>query len=312
MAGILSALETLPIIESLRRSRARWRLLAFIAIAALLLVMGMRMIGQSNTAGPVIARVYVDGIMTTNPTRLRVLSELKDNERVKAVLVNINSPGGTTAAGEELYEALLDIAREKPVVAVIDELGASAAYMTALGADRIYARRLSLVGSIGAFIQHVDAGGLMRTIGVDLDKVQSGPLKAEPDLDDPLTGATRESLQSVVDDTFDWFVDIVADRRNLSRDIVLPLADGRIMTGRMALTDGLIDDVGGEQQALSWLEAEKGVDEGLSVKTYYPLPENDLERLTRLIGSQAQKAIGLDAVGIVPLDGLVSLWHPDS
>ncbi|MCB9992684.1 MAG: signal peptide peptidase SppA [Hyphomicrobiaceae bacterium] len=309
MARILSALETLPVIDALRRSRSRWRILAFVALAALFLVMGMRMIGGTGAGGPAIARVSVDGIMTTSPSRLKVLADLKDNDNVKAVLVEINSPGGTSASGEELYEALRDLAEKKPVVAVIDELGASAAYMTAVGADRIFARRLSLVGSIGAYIQHVDAGGLLRTIGVDLDKVQSGPLKAEPDLDDPLAGDVRQSLQTVVDDTFNWFVDVVADRRNLDRDTVLPLADGRIMTGRMALDAGLIDDIGGEAQAVAWLESDRGIDKDLTVRTYFPLPENDLERLTRFIGSEAQQALGLSSGGIVPLDGMVSLWH---
>ena len=133
------------------------------------------------------------------------------------MIVAINSPGGTTAGGEELYEALGQLRAAKPTVAVIGELGASAAYMTAIATDRIFARRLSIVGSIGVLYQHVNAGKLLETIGVDLDKVASGPLKAEPDFDEPMEGAPRASIAALVDDSFQWFVDIVAERRGLAR-----------------------------------------------------------------------------------------------
>ena len=149
------------------------------------------------------------------------------------MIVAINSPGGTTAGGEELYEALGQLRAAKPTVAVIKELGASAAYMTAIATDRIFARRLSIVGSIGVLYQHVNAGKLLETIGVDLDKVASGPLKAEPDFDEPMEGAPRASIAALVDDSFQWFVDIVAERRGLDRAAALALADGRIVTGRV-------------------------------------------------------------------------------
>ncbi len=102
-------------------------------------------------------------------------------------------------------------------MAVIRELGASAAYMTAIATDRIFARRLSIVGSIGVLYQHINAGKLLETIGIDLDKVASGPLKAEPDYDEPLVGDVRRSISELIQSSFDWFVDIVAERRGLDR-----------------------------------------------------------------------------------------------
>src|SRR3546814_10020313 len=119
----------------------------------------------------------------------------------------MKSPGGTTAGGEELYEARGALRASKPVVSVIHELGASAAYMTAIATDRIFARRLSIVGSIGVLYQHVNAGKLLDTIGIDFDKVATGPLKAEPDFDEPMTPQVRASLQALVGDSFDWFVE---------------------------------------------------------------------------------------------------------
>src|SRR5690606_26197182 len=150
------------------------------------------------------------------------------------------------------------------------------AYMTAIGADRIFARRLSIVGSIGVYYQHVDAGKLMETVGIGYDKVQTGPLKSEPDIDEPLAGPARAALQSLVDDSFAWFVDVVAERRGLARADVLALADGRIVTGRQGVENKLIDAVGGEAEAIEWLESDRQIAADLPVIDYYPLPESGL------------------------------------
>src|SRR5690606_37552864 len=238
--------------SQLRRSRRLWRVLFFLALAVAALAVAGRFVLDNGATGQRIARINVDGTIATDPARLQVLRELADDPLVEAVLVSINSPGGTTAGGEELFEALGVLRAEKPVVAVIHELGASAAYMTAIGSDHIFARRLSIVGSIGVLYQHVNAGKLLDTTGIDLymaaigvdpifgrrvcvvgsiavlyqpvtpgklpdrngfelDKVATGPLKAEPDLDEPITPLVGESLQSFVADSDDWFVDIVVE-----------------------------------------------------------------------------------------------------
>jgi protease-4 len=180
--------------------------------------------------------------------------------------------------------------------------------MTAIATDRIFARRLSIVGSIGVLYQHVDAGKLLATIGVDLDKVQTGPLKAEPDFDEPLTGNVRASLQALVDDSFEWFVDIVAERRGLERPEVETLADGRIVTGRQAVDFRLIDAIGGEAEAIEWLEAERDIAADLPVVTYYPLPDDDWFSLSNWIEGAVRGAFG-ETGRAIALDGLVSLWQ---
>jgi protease IV len=295
--------------ETYRRSRGVWRVLAFVALAIAVLALVGRFALPETAAGDHIARLVVDGTITTDPSRLRAIENLMDDDSVKAVIVAINSPGGTTAGGEELYEALTRLRQVKPVVAVINELGASAAYMTALAADRIYARRLSIVGSIGVLYQHVNAGKLMETIGVDLDKVASGPLKAEPDFDEPLTGAPRASIAALVDDSFQWFVDIVADRRGLSRSDTLALSDGRIVSGRVGMQTGLIDAVGGEYEAQQWLQTDRDIAAGLDVLTAYPQPDSGLGWILDYVGGQARSALGLPSTGPITLDGLVSLWQ---
>jgi len=195
---------------------------------------------------------------------------------------------------------------------VISELGASAAYMTAIAADRIYARRLSIVGSIGVLFQTINAGKLLDTIGVGMDKIASGPLKAEPDINKPMSSEVRASLTSLVTDSFGWFVDIVAERRKLDRPTALGLADGRILTGRQALDDKLIDAIGGEADAVAWLESEKKIPADLPVVSRFPLPDKGWGGISKWLGSEARAAIGLNPDGPVALDGLVSLWQVGS
>ena len=300
----------IPANARLRASRRLWRVLFFVALAlAVLAVLGRFALEANSALGDRIARIRIDGVVATDPARLKTLRDLAEDDKVKAVIVAINSPGGTTAGGEELYQALEQLRQTKPVVAVVAELGASAAYMTAIATDRIFARRLSIVGSIGVLYQHINAGKLLDTIGIDLDKVATGPLKAEPDLDEPLLGAARASLQSLVDDSFEWFVDIVAERRGLTRPETLALADGRILTGRQGLDARLIDAIGGEAEAVAWLEAEKSLAEDLPVVTYYPLPRERWFDPADILGQAARSALGLAPSGPIALDGLVSLWQ---
>jgi protease-4 len=150
---------------------------------------------------------------------------------------------------------------------------------------------------------------MLQTIGIDYDKVQTGPLKAEPDFDEPMTGEVRRSLQALVDDSYEWFVDIVAERRGLARPQVLTLADGRIITGRQAVETSLIDAIGGEAEASEWLEAERQVAADLPVLNYYPLPDDGWFNLPRWLTGMTRGVLGFDPTGPIALDGLVSLWH---
>ncbi len=299
----------IPANAKLRRSRRLWRVLFVLAAIVAVVALAARFALPQNGPGERIARVSINGVIATDPARLRVLNELADNDAVKAVIVAINSPGGTTAGGEELYEALNALRTKKPVVAVISELGASAAYMTAIATDRIFARRLSIVGSIGVLYQHVNAGKLLDTIGIDFDKVATGPLKAEPDLDEPMVGEVRASLQGLVDDSYQWFVDVVSERRGISRPETLALSDGRILTGRQGLETRLIDAIGGEQEAIAWLTSDRELKADLPVVDYFPLPDNNWLAPSRWLGEAGRAALGLPPEGPIALDGLVSLWQ---
>ena len=306
---IVDPAHAIPAASALRRSRFRWRILAFVALVVAILAVAGRYATEYGLSGDQIARVVIDGTIASDPARLKTLEALAKDDTVKAVVIAINSPGGTTAGGEELYEAIGKLRAKKPVVSYIKEMGASAAYMAAIATDRIFVRRLSIVASIGVLFQTYNAGKLLQTIGIGSDKVASGPLKAEPALDHPMTPEVRASLQSLVDDSFSWFVDVVAERRGLSRADVLPLADGRIMTGNQGIASKLVDEVGGEAEAVDWLVKSKGLKPDLPIVTWYPTGGTNFTNLGKWLGGEARAALGLPADGPVALDGLVSLWQ---
>lgn len=299
--------ETIPVTRALRRSRGRWRIFAFVVLAAAIVV-ALARFAPMTPAADIVARVAIDGTITTDAERTAFFEELAEDDSVAAVIVAINSPGGTTAGGEELYASLRALAEQKPVVSTIGELGASAAYMAAIATDRIYARNLSIVGSIGVYYQHVDASGLFETLGVDLDKVASGPLKGKPDFDEPISPEVRDSLTELVDSSYQYFVDLVVERRGLTRPQTLALADGRILSGVMAIEAGLIDEAGGEPQALAWLQTSHDIDPDLDTVSVWP-PQRAPGWLDLLLGSVAG-GFGQTGWPGLPLDGLVSLWHP--
>lgn len=295
--------------DKYRRSRGLWRLVAFLAFGALILALVGRFAFGGGPSPDRIARIVIDGTITTDPARVRAINDLAEDDAVKAVIVALNSPGGTSAGGEEIYEVLSSLRTQKPVVAVVNEMAASGGYMAAIGTERIFVRRMSIVGSIGVYYQHVNLGGLLDNIGIDLDLVASGPLKGQPELDEPMPDHVREAMEDLVLSSYDWFVDIVAERRGLDRATTLRLADGRVFSGSDALGSGLVDAVGGQQEAVAWLEAEREIASDLPVVTAYPRDDDGLGWFGRWVGAAGAHALGIDPGRALPLDGLVSLWQ---
>ncbi len=304
----------------LRRKLTFWRAAAMAVAALGLIAFGAWIYGDEfGTAGPHIAKVKIEGTITEDEELLERLEDIRKSPRVAAVIVQIDSPGGTTAGGEAIYEEVRKIAQEKPVVASVGTLAASAGYMIASAADHIVARKSSIVGSIGVLIQFPDVTGLMDKIGVKLEEVKSSPLKAEPSPFNPTTDDERAMVRKLILDSYDWFVGIVAERRRMTRPEVLALADGSIFTGRQALDNKLVDAVGGEDEARAWL-GTKGVDAGLKVIEWKPsrsgtglLFSQALARtLARALGLPEQSGEVLRELGAerLFLDGLVSVWHP--
>jgi protease IV len=248
----------------LKRRLIFWRVFAILALVLAGLA-GLRGAGLTPS-GARIARLSVNGLITEDRKLTEAIDKLADNGQVKALIVSIDSPGGSVAGGETLHDAIARVAAKKPVVATMGGLAASAGYMVALPANRIFAREATLTGSIGVLLQTGEISGLLGKLGINAEVIRSGPLKDEPSLVRPLSPAGQEVLQGLVNDMYDQFVQMVALGRHIDVAKVRSLADGRPYTGRQALNLGLIDAIGGEQEAKEWLTSSRDVPANLPVQ----------------------------------------------
>jgi protease-4 len=301
----------------LRRKLTFWRVFA-ILLAALAIAGGsIWLFGEDLGATGVshIAKVRVEGTITENEDLISRLRKIRESNAVKGVILSVDSPGGTTAGGEAIFDEVRRLAAVKPVVAQVGTLAASAGYMIASATDHIVARKSSIVGSIGVLLQYPNVTGLMEKLGIKLEEVKSSPLKAEPSPFNPTTEEERAMIRKMILDSYDWFVGIVSERRSLPRGEVMALADGSVFTGRQALDKKLVDTLGGEQEAINWL-ATKGVDPKLKVIEWEPSSGSSLffaDAMAKRLGLSDYWSELLHELGAhrIFLDGLVSVWHPD-
>ena len=247
----------------LKRRLGVWRALAVLALVGAALVVWR---GQAGVlGGPRVARLSVSGIITEDRKLEDQVAKLADDDRVKALIVEIDSPGGSVSGGEALHDVIALVAAKKPVVVVMDGIAASAGYMIAVPAARIFAQSGTLTGSIGVLLPTGEVSGLLKTLGVSVDDITSGPLKDQPSYTKPLTPEGRAVLQGIVMDMYDQFVEMVAAGRHMDPDKVRQLGDGRAYTGRQALKLGLVDAIGGEREARVWLAETRDVPKTLPV-----------------------------------------------
>ncbi len=286
----------------LKRRLSFWRGVGILAVLLAALAAFGRFSGFDS--GDYIARHAVQGLIVEDVRRHRALAAIAEDENARALIVRINSPGGTVVGGESLYRSLRAVADRKPVVAVLGGLATSAGYMAAIGADRVVARRSTITGSIGVVMHTTEISGLLDKLGVGAETIRSGPLKAMPSGFEKLTEDGREVLQELIADSHRMFLDLVAERRGLTGAGLAKVADGRVLTGRQALDADLVDAIGGETEAVGWLKAEKGVAEGLPVRDVGRV--GGFARLLDRAASLGERTIFSERL---TLDGLVSVWH---
>jgi protease IV len=308
----------------LRRSLAVWRILAVLALAAAILALvlsGTTTVGGLSKRSDHIARVNVTGLITGDEKTLKLLEQIEEADQVKAVLLRIDSPGGTTAGSEAVYLSLRQLGEKKPVVAVMDTVAASGGYIVAIAADHIVARGNTITGSVGVLFQWVQLQELLDTLGIEMQSIKSGELKAEPNPFEPMSERARQVTEEMVEESFRWFVDLVEERRQLTPDEVELISDGRVFTGRQAVTVRLVDQIGGEDEAKDWLAANRDIDADLKIldwKVKGGLTDSG-------IGFAVARAL-LSALGFgegswiiekittqerLRVDGLLSVWHPE-
>lgn len=311
----------------MRRKLTFWRVFAVllaicavVAVGAALRVPGTGVL-TGQTAGS-IARVTVNGLIRSDQERVEALERL-GKSRARAVIVHINSPGGTTAGSEQLHDALTRLKEKKPLVVVVDGLAASGGYITALAADHIVALETSLVGSIGVLFQYPNVADLLKTLGIKIEEIKSSPLKAAPNGFEPTSPEARAAIESIVSDSYAWFKGMVKSRRHLDDAALERVTDGRVFTGRQGVALKLVDEIGDEKTAIAWLAKEKSIDPSTPVRDYRLRGRfGDLPFLhTAVVASLDAVGLGslarrleewgaVQAIERLNLDGLLALWHP--
>jgi protease-4 len=267
---------------------------------------------------PHVARLTVTGVITDDRKTLELIDKVAKSDQVKAVIVDINSPGGTTTGGEAMYDAIRQLAEKKPVVAVCGTLATSAAYIIALATDRIFVYGNTITGSVGVIFQWAEVTDLLHTLGIKVEEVKSGPLKAVPSPFEPIDEKGRALTEEMVQDSKAWFVDLVAQRRSIAPESIPGLTDGRIYSGRQAVELKLVDQIGDEKAAMEWLTKQRNVASGLKIVDWKPKEESSglfgwfFKSMAASIGLSAEKIADIagEISTTLKLDGLVSVWHP--
>jgi protease-4 len=287
----------------LKRRLFFWRVAALLALLIAAGVGFGRAGGTGRSAH--VARLTVAGIITDDRKLIEAVDALAEKSAVRAVIVAIDSPGGSVAGGESLHAAIARVAAKKPVVAVMGATAASAGYMIAMPAERVFARDSTLTGSIGVILQTAEISGLLTTVGITAEAITSGPLKDQPSMTRGLTDPGRAVLHGMVMDMYDQFVGMVAKGRKMEPDRVRELADGRAYTGRQAFKLGLVDEIGGEREARAWLAAAK------QIPTTWPTEEVERRSLTdRAFESSLGSILKTVLSQGLKLDGVLALWQP--
>ncbi len=306
----------------LTRKLSLWRVLAVVGGVAALVGLAIGVFGRTSLAGggAHVARVAVSGVITGDRQTQRILERVGNERRATAVLVVIDSPGGTVPGSEALHESLRRLSEKKPVVAVVNSLAASGGYIAAMGADRIVARQTALVGSIGVLFQVPNVSQLLDRVGVKVETERSTPLKASPSGVEPTSPEARQAVRALVLESYDWFKGLVKTRRGLTDEELAVVADGRVFSGRQGVGLKLVDEVGSEREAVAWLVRERGVARDLPVTEYRRRTGLEEFGLPGVLAGAAE-ALGMDRLArglertaaraeAMTLDGLLAVWQP--
>ncbi|MEO0382789.1 MAG: signal peptide peptidase SppA [Pseudomonadota bacterium] len=306
--------------RKLRRSRSLWRVLAVLLFVGLVVGILAQTTGLADHLvgrGEHVARVELDGFIDFDDPFIALLEDLEEDEDVKAVILEVNSPGGVAVAGEVIYTQLRALAETKPLVAVIEGIGTSAAYLAASASEHIIARNGSIVGSIGVVAQFPDVSELLNTVGIDMYEVRSGELKAQPSIFSPPSEEALAELERLIASNYDWFVDQIEERRGLDGAVIRGF-EGTVFTGARGVEMGLVDTIGGEDAAMAYLAETHSIDAELDVferRPERPMSLSGPTAMARLALGQGGQ-VTLDADGLrealrdaMLLDGILSLWH---
>ena len=241
--------------QAKKRARRKGFLFAFFLIALVLITLTiLNELFDYEKKSPHIARIKIEGPIFDDFGLNKLIYKLGLDPNVKAVIVHINSPGGSVVGAESTFVALSQLSEEKPSVAVLGETATSGGYLIAVATDQIISRSNTLTGSIGVILQYPNVSKLLKNIGIDINTLRSSDLKASINFFEKPTPKAIEEHKQVIDETFSWFKGLVAEKRNLTDMKLEKVSQGGVFTGRKAKKLGLVDLIGGEQEAVKYLE----------------------------------------------------------
>jgi protease-4 len=248
-----------------------------------------------DMGGKRFALVHVEGLIDDPRPVNEFIGKLRESDNVVGVVIRVNSPGGVVGPSQEMYGAVQRLADAKPVVVSMGAVAASGGYYLSAPAHKIVANPGTLTGSIGVRLEFTNLMGLMDKLGISHESFVSGEFKDAPSAFKELTPEERAYLEALVMDLHEQFVSHVAAARGMELEVVQDLADGRIFTGRQALENGLVDELGGLEHAFDLLK------ELTNVKKDLPRmegPEKETNFLRELI------------FGALPLDRVEEVYGP--
>ncbi len=299
-----------------RRRLFLWRIFSFLLAMSLLYIFFNN--PKTNISSqPHIANYTISGLLVDADQILEDLEYLEFEDNVRAIIITVDSPGGTTVSAEEIFLKIRSISSNKPIVVVMKNIATSGAYLFSIGADRIFARENTITGSVGVLLQwaRIDQG--LEKLGIEMKEVKSGKLKAEPDLFGESDEEAMALTQKIVDETYTWFLNLVKERRKVEDNAISQISDGRIFTGRQALELNLIDEIGGNREAKFWLIENREINTDLEILIYDQNKSNnfielsvakvmDYFNINSSYGDRLKKNLSL-----INIDGLLSIWqHP--
>ena len=256
-------------------------------------------VSESDADKPHLVLLRLEGPIFDSEPYLTLMAEIARDKNCRGVLLRVESPGGAVGSSQEIYGALKRLRDGgMPLVASFGNLAASGGYYAGLAGERIFANPGTLTGSIGVIFQFPEIEKLMEKTGISLQTVKSGALKDVGSFSRKATAGELLYLQNVIDDTYAQFLEDVAQSRGMHPDSLRPLADGRIFTGRQALRAGLIDTLGGLDDARAYLISRTQSPEDIPW-VVIPRPKS---RLEKFIDPEARSGIA----GMAGLSDLVA------
>ncbi len=249
-----------------RRRLFFWRAISFITVAIIVYLSFENK--EKSSSNDYIANYNISGLLISADEIIEDLEELKSNNEVNSIIISVDSPGGTTVSAEEIYLKLKEVSLVKPTAIVMRNIATSGAYLLSLGGDVIFSRENTITGSIGVLLQWARVDEALLKLGIEVNEVKSGKLKAEPDFFGEIDEEAQQVTKEIIDETFEWFIRIVKVERNLNPSEIYTISDGRIFTGRQAIELNLVDEIGDKNDAKIWLVENKEIDSNSPIIDY--------------------------------------------